>query len=171
MISMFQSMLFQGCFASFDWISRPMVNGVSCHQFGSPSDPLEVSTLTATGCTLGHRDWLQVPDLEDYWGAHRIVTCDAPARSLAHFFKIHSDSTSIRQTSLLICKLENHPVGSKQTIPGKGDHLPNLQLLLCDVFLHFKVFWVNFSVSGNVKRFLDISAGSDEVFSSVAMSS
>ena len=32
-----------------------------------------------------------------------------------------------------------------------------------------KVFWVDFSVSGNVKRFLDISAGS-EVFSAVTMS-
>ncbi|CAK9059106.1 unnamed protein product, partial [Durusdinium trenchii] len=61
---------------------RPMVNGVSCGQrFAHPSDAL------------------QVPDLEDYWGAHRIVTCDAP------------------------------------------------------------VFWVNFSLSGNTKRYLDISAG------------
>lgn len=68
---------------------RPMVNGVSCGQrFGSATDPLEV------------------PDLEEYWGAHRVVTCDAP------------------------------------------------------------VFWVNFSVSGNVKRFLDISAGSLHPFSS-----
>ena len=24
----------------------------------------------------------QVPDLEEYWGAHRVVTCDAPVGSL-----------------------------------------------------------------------------------------
>mmetsp|Transcript_8808 Transcript_8808/g.20942 ORF Transcript_8808/g.20942 Transcript_8808/m.20942 type:complete len:692 (-) Transcript_8808:94-2169(-) len=40
---------------------RPMVNGVSCGvDFGSPEAPL------------------QVPDLTEYWGAHRIATCDAP---------------------------------------------------------------------------------------------
>lgn len=76
-------------FLHFAAAHRPMVNGVSCGQrFGSSNDPLEV------------------PDLEEYWGAHRVVTCDAP------------------------------------------------------------VFWVNFSVSGNVKRFLDISAGSLHPFSS-----
>ncbi|CAE7459424.1 unnamed protein product [Symbiodinium sp. CCMP2592] len=38
-----------------------MVNGVSCGSlFGSPEAPL------------------QVPDLTEYWGAHRVATCDAP---------------------------------------------------------------------------------------------
>eukprot|EP00913_Durusdinium_trenchii_P001002 g923.t2 len=60
-----------------------------------------LATLSAviTSSDKNAADALQVPDLEDYWGAHRIVTCDAP------------------------------------------------------------VFWVNFSLSGNTKRYLDISAG------------
>ena len=67
----------------FLWNARPMVNGVSCgHQFGSPSDPLEV-TLHRAVWNQRQSPRLQVPDLEDYWGAHRIATCDAPAWSLA----------------------------------------------------------------------------------------
>ena len=98
-----------------------MVNGVSCGSlFGSPEAPLQAMAQGTqwtqwlryqrlcirylSEATLPPRimEYEQVPDLTEYWGAHRVATCDAPVCQSLIVLRLLSGSGIARLLSILL---------------------------------------------------------------------